>query len=428
MSKINLKFLRENQNFRKLSESSLSMFVVQGLELLLPLLLLPYVIRIIGLENFGRIAFAQAIVGYLIVVINYGFHLTATREIAINKDDLTSVHRILAEVSATKFLLFIGCFILLALGLVFFQTDKSEAAIFYAVFVSLSCNYLFPNFFFQGLHDLKKISIAAIIFKSLGVAMVFLLVRQKSDYLLYIIIPGISSFFYLVYSYSFIFKKYKFNFKSFNITWFAIKMQLKTGFYVFLSQLKLNFFSNMNVLIAGLLLGDKAAGMFGSADKVIKALSALQIPFLSALYPYFSNLVNNNKERAIERIHKIAIFGSVLYLIPIAIIFVFSTQIANILFGSEGYLQIAVLLRIMGFIPSLLLLTNLFGTQFLLNLNKKKIFLQNMFIGAMLNTVLAYPLTAYFGLSGAAFSLLLAEIFVCFLMFYRASQLNKHTN
>lgn len=428
MSKPFFQFLIENKNFRKLSQSIFSMSLVQGLDMILPLILFPYVIRIIGLELFGKIAFAQAIVGYLVVIINYGFHLTATREIAINKDNMKSIQQILVDVSLTKIILFIGCLIALTLGILFFRISKEEISIFYLAFFSLSFYYLIPNFFFQGLHDLKLVSIVAIVLKTIGVGLVFFFLKQKSDFLYYLLLPGIFTFLHLIFCYCYIIKRYKFSLTRISLKFSSISEQLKSGFYVFLSQVKLTFFNNLNILVIGVLLGDKSAGIFGSADKIIKAISALQIPVLAALYPYFSNVVKLSKERALQLIRKVGLIGGVIYLIPITFLFIYADIISLILFGDEEHLKIAQLMRIMCGIPILLFFTNLFGTQFLLNLNQKKKFLINMVLGASVNTIIVFPLTYYYGLQGTSFSVLFAEISVCILMFMQARKFSRMFN
>ena len=65
-----------------LRKNILSLFVLQGANYILPLVTIPYLVRVLGPANFGRIAFAQAFIQYFVMLTDYGFNLSATRDIA----------------------------------------------------------------------------------------------------------------------------------------------------------------------------------------------------------------------------------------------------------------------------------------------------------------------------------------------------------
>lgn len=414
-----IKALLKNNDNKKLLNNFLNLGSVQIIEMLLPLITVPYITRVIGFEKIGIIAFASAIIGYFGICINYGFNLTATKEVAQNKENQEYVNKLFLEVSFTKSFLILLSFIIL-LFLFFIPKFNEEYLVFLLLFASVMFQNLLPTWFLQGYQDLNfstKVSVAG---KIISTALIFILVNTRSDYWIIVLLQTIQSFITLLAVLFFIVNKYKIKFQLINFC--SILKQLYYGKYVFLSQIKITFFNNFNILILGVILGDIAVGLFSSADKIIKIVSAAQIPIVSALYPYFSSLIKSDIRAGFNKINKFAIYGAIVYGIVIVILFIGAPYFCELLFGSEVEI-ISTLVRIMSFIPLFVYLNNLYGTQFLLNLNGDKKFLVNMLLAAVFNLIFIFPLTYYFNVVGTAISILLTEFVVLLLMYLSSKKM-----
>ena len=120
-------------------------------------------------------------------------------------------------------------------------------------------------------------------------ALIFVFVKKESDYWKVPTFNTAAFFFCAVLAYYYLFTHYRLRF-----LWSKfqdVKYQLKEGLYVFLSQVKISFFSSFNVLMLGLLVGNVAVGYFTAADKIVRALAVIQIPITASLYPHFSQLL-----------------------------------------------------------------------------------------------------------------------------------------
>ena len=74
---------------------------LQVFNMLVPLFTYPYLIRILGKETYGLVIYAQVVVGYLLILVNYGFNTYAVREVSVHRDSKTD----LSEITSSIFIL-----------------------------------------------------------------------------------------------------------------------------------------------------------------------------------------------------------------------------------------------------------------------------------------------------------------------------------
>ncbi len=160
-----------------------SLFSVQLANMLLPLLTVPYVVRIIGPERLGLLNFSLAFIAYFSLIINYGFDMAAVRSIAANRGNTAAVNRVFCEVLAGKILLW-------ALSTVLFAGIIIAIPEFREQWVLHTCSYLtcigvvlFPLWLYQGMEDLSRVALFNLIVKVLFSLSVFVLIRQPGDYI-----------------------------------------------------------------------------------------------------------------------------------------------------------------------------------------------------------------------------------------------------
>lgn len=399
-----------NTDFRLLLKNFFSLSILQGLDMILPLLTVPYLTRVIGMDKIGLLAFSSALTGYFGIIFNYGFNLTATKDISQNRDNDKQLNTIFSEViSAKLYLIFLST--LVFFSMIFLVPEFSRFSIIHVLyFFIMIFQSLFPGWYFHGVQDLKLITYLNIIVKVICTVLIFVLIKVAQDYwiqpfliLIGAIISTIVGIIYLKVIYKVKFEKQSVK-SVFNV--------LNKGKYVFLSQLKISFFNNFNLMILGFLTNNTAVGYFSSADKILKALASLQVPIVSVLYPYFSKLLVTDKNKALEMLKRITVYGTLLYLLVLIVIFIFANDLVLLLFGNKA-VAVTSVLRIMLIIPLLVFLNNLFGTQILLNLGKDKIFFKILLFTAIVNVCLIIPLTLRFSFYGTAIAVLFTETFLC---------------
>jgi len=128
-----------------------SLSALQGVNMILPLVTLPYLVRVLGVETFGLLNFSLAIIMILNILVSFGFELSATREISIiDKNNTKEISLIFSAVMAAKVALAVISFVMLSLLIMLVDRFEEHYMLYLITFGLVIGNVLFPSWFFQG--------------------------------------------------------------------------------------------------------------------------------------------------------------------------------------------------------------------------------------------------------------------------------------
>lgn len=85
----------------------------------------PYVIRTVGADNYGVVVFCQAIIAYVVIIINFGYNVSATRKISENRTNVFKIREIYSSIVYQKLLIFAICLVSGLFVLIFLKYDYS---------------------------------------------------------------------------------------------------------------------------------------------------------------------------------------------------------------------------------------------------------------------------------------------------------------
>lgn len=414
MCSVFIKKLTDTADKRRLLENFFSLSVLQAANYIFPLITLPYLVRILGPEKFGLVAFAQVFIQYFNILADYGFNLSATREISIHRENNRKLSEIFSSVMFIKLCLLIFSSLVMTAIVFCFDRFEKNWLVYYLTFGTVIGQSLFPIWFFQGIEDMKYITYLTIISKLIFTICVFVFIRKVSDYIYVPLIRSLGSISAGIVALYIAFRNFKIKIV---IPMFEeVKHQLREGWYIFLSKIAISLYTTSNTFILGLFAGDAAVGYYSSAERIVRAIQGLFVPVSQTIYPHISKLVLESKERSIKFIQKIAIWVSVLAFLVSIVIFLNSSLVVKVVLGNK-YLESIPILRILSFLPFIISLSNVFGIQTMLPFNYKKAFTNILVIAGFINIFLSIVLVPLFKHIGASISVLITESLVTISMF-----------
>jgi len=399
-----------------------SLGTIQLVNYVLPLLTVPYLVRILKPDYFGLIAFATATISYFIMLTDYGFNLSATRQISIHRGNLKKVNEIFnATIFIQAVLLLISFFIFSAIVFTFEKFSRNWE-LYYISFGMVVGHFLFPVWLFQGLEKMKYITIINVTTKITFTLLIFLVVKQQKDYLLVQVLTSLS--FILSGIFSLLIAKFFFNISLFLPKKTIVLTQLKEGWFIFSSNLSISLFTTSTTFILGIFTNNASVGFYAAADKIINAIKGLNNPISQSIYPIVSKKIVENKIEGIALILKFAkIIISSNFLISI-LLFLFAKPIGDFILGVDYQISID-LLKIMAFLPLIIAISNLCAVQGLYNLGKAYLVSKYLIIISVSHLILMFLLIPHFGLYGAATGVVITEIFgTLFSIYYFKKEIN----
>ncbi|HLS29338.1 MAG TPA: flippase [Flavobacteriaceae bacterium] len=382
--------------------------LVQIANYAIPLLLIPYISRIIGISNYGKLEYARTFVFYFTVLINYGFDYTATREISINRTDKDKLEKIISEVYSTKVILFTISSILFFL-FIYFDSSLNELSNILWLTYAINIGFvLFPLWIFQGLEKISSIAIINFIIKFAVLSLTFLLLKHKDDYWIYNFLQSISQISIGIVSLLIVRYYYKMSFG--NVKFSGILSRFKSGFSVFASMILVNIFASYSFIILKGVSSETDIGIYATAFKLAITIQTIIIlPFSQAFFPHMALKAENNILDFKNYIKKISRLLSVVMLIICLLSILFAEPIISLIFGDD-YLIAVPTFRILAFLPIFSALTNLYSYQGLLNLKKDKLFLYIHIFATLIVVLLSHILVPKYGLIGASYLRIFSEI------------------
>jgi len=406
-----IKALFNNSDGKKIIENFLSLSLIRVADFLLPLIVLPYLITVLGVEKFGLTAFAAALVNYFLNITQYGFSLSAVRDLSKNQENHQKLEEIYNSVTNTKLFLLIISALVFGLLILFVPSFTEYYLLYIYSFGLVIGDVLFPKWFFQGVEQMRFITLINILFKLTFLILVFIFIKQESDFVYVPLLQSIGIISGGLFSLYIIYKKHRIKYRL--VRFSKIKAQLKLSFSSFVTLIVPTLYSNTSVFLLGVFTNNVFVGYLSGALRISNAFSSFNAILTRTFYPF----VNKTKD-SINKINIVILLSGLLVSI---LMFITAKFTVNLILGADMLFSIP-LVMILSLTPLLLAIRTVYGINYLLVKGLDKLYMNIALVSSLLGLILALVCIPLFSFYGAAMVIVTAQLFYAVLSFIYAKR------
>ena len=383
-------------------------FILTASQFLFPLITFPYVSRVLSASGNGRVSFAASVANYFLMTASLGIPTYGVRACAQVRDDREELSKTVQEIFMINLimtLLAAGAYVICIFTVTKFYSDRT---LFLINGVNIVLNMFGMNWFFRALEQYDYITARSLLFKIISIILMFLLVHQQEDYVIYgaitVFAAAGSNVLNFVRLHRFISFRWAGNYN--------LKRHLKPIFILFAQSLAVSVYTSLDTVMLGFMKTDVDVGYYNAAVKIKNILLSLVTSLGNVLLPRMSYYVMKNKKREFLETMLKALNFTVLMSVPLAVYFVLFARESILFMAGDGYLGAVAAMQFItvAVIPNGL--TGVLGIQVLTALGKEKYVLCSVIVGATVDFILNLICIPQAGAAGAAFATMIAEFAV----------------
>lgn len=406
--------IRSNKDGKVLVQNFAYLSLLQVAGYVFPFITMPYLARVIGVEGYGKIAFAAAVMVWIQTIADWGFNFTATRDVAQNRGNQQKVSEIFSNVLwARCILMFIaaaGLFLLIT----FIPLFNENKEVLWVSFLMVPGHIMFPDWFFQAMERMKYITVLNLLSKLLFTIAIFIFIKDKDDYMLQplftslgFVVSGIIALYYILFKWGIKLKKPSCK---------AVFETIKRSTDVFLNNLMPNLYNSFSTVLLGFYGGEVANGKLDAGTKFIHIAFNFTQVLSRTFFPFLS--------RKLDKHYIFARINITISFCISALLFLFAPLIIKIFFTEEFYDSIMVL-RITSFSIFFISLSNVYGTNYMIIAGHERQLRNITATASIIGFAISFPLIYYYGFIGAAITMTLARAILGISIMYSALRIKK---
>lgn len=397
-------------SFIKVVKNFFSISLIQAINYLVPLVILPYLVKVVGVANFGITNYVLTLFITIKILIDYGYNISGVKEISESKNFQEKLNAIFSKIFFTKLYILLLIFMVLLLTVLCIPSFKNHFYLLLFSFLVVIAQSILPIWFFQGIEKSEILVIFSLLTRLLYLFLIFNYITTPEDYIYINLFLGIADLFLCFFSLIFIFIKYriKLHFVSYN----CFKQEIKSNFVYASSNIFVTISLTMPFLMLGFFSNNIILGYYGIADKIVQVLRTSASILHSAVFPRVINLYNESFLVFRSFIRRLHIFLLTFYISLFLCCLFFSKLIIIVITNATTVPDETILVfRILSIVP-LIAALDLLPTHLMFIQQKQKKYATILLFSSFLSAIMSYVLCGLFEYIGAAVSLVLVESFI----------------
>lgn len=373
-----------------------------------PLITFPYAARVLHPAGTGKVAFATSIIFYFSIftqmgIPTYGIHACA--KVRENKAALTQTAQ---ELLLINLIASIIAYIVLGISILSFDTFYKNKELLAVLSMSVMLNTIGMEWLYKALEKYTYITVRSLAFKVISLILMFLLVHDSGD----IIIYGFITIFASSASNILNFISVRNHISVKPADKYDLKRHLKPVFVFFAMACATTIYTNLDTVMLGFMTSDEEVGYYNTAIKVKTILVSVVTSLGTVLLPRVSYFIQNKRFNEFGVIIEKTLNFIFMLSLPLTVYFVFYSKWVVLLLAGQDYLPAVEPMQIILLTLPLIGVSSLLGYEILVPMGREKVFLYSVLSGAVVDTVLNAIFIPRLGTSGAALATLIAEIVV----------------
>ena len=400
MSKLSQRIeeLTRSKDARTVAGNFMWLSLLQVAGYVFPLITMPYLARVIGVEGFGKIAFAMAVMVWIQTIADWGFNLTATRDVAQNRDDANKVSEIFSNVLWARCLLMGLSFVVLLLLIVAIPTFRENWEVLLVSFLIIPGHILFPDWFFQAIEKMKYITVLNVLTKLIFTLAIFVFIKEPGDYILQPLLSALGFAVSGVIALYIILRRW--GYKLYAPKFGTIIETIRSSTDVFINNLAPNLYNSLSVVLLGIFSGGIANGIYDGANKLINIVSNILNALTRAFFPFLAR-----KKEHFSMYVKIVLSIAV---VTSAAMWFAAPWLVDILLSPE-FSESVIPIRILSISLIFYVMSSAYGSCNLIINKRERVLRQLTVLCSVIGLIIAVPLIYFYSHVGVAITVTISR-------------------
>lgn len=375
-----------------------------------PMISFPYASRVLGVAGIGNVQYATSVISYFVLIAGLGINTYAVREGSRIRDNKAELKKFSTEIFIINLMSMLLSYFLL---LIFIILDVFKIEMLLMVVSSLSIvgTTFAVDWFYQIKENYMAITVRSICFQLLSLILMFVFVRDTSDYIFYALANVIASCGYCIFN--FYYAKEYIHIRSL-CKKIDFKKHIKPILMIFSISIASSIYLNLDTVMLGIMIDKYAVGLYTVAVKLNSIIRMLVTSIGVVVLPRLSYFLHKGYKDEYYKMLKVGININLLLSIPCSIGMVLLSKYIIIIFSGADFLDANLASQILSINMIFSIFDNLIYYQVLLPFRMEKMASIGTLVGALSNVVLNLILIPKFSINGAAVATLISECLVCF--------------
>ena len=388
----------------------------QILILIIPIVTVPYISRVLGVDNIGIYSYTYSIVNYFMLFAMLGIKNYGNRTIAKVRDNKEKLSKEFISIYVIQIVMTLIMILLYLIFILFYVKNYSKY--FWLQSINLIAIIFDINWFFFGLEKFKITVTRNTILKILSLILIFTLVKTSNDLWLYILILAGSTLLSLLLLLPFLFKEINIV----KIKYKDIKKHIKPIFILFIPVIAISVYQIMDKIMLGSMSEIKEVGYYEQAEKIVSIPLGIITALGTVMMPRISNLVAKGDINKVTKYMDRSIEFMMFLSMPMCFGLISISNNFIPIFLGHDFIKSSILIYYLAVTIPIISFANVIRTQYLIPKEKDSIYLVSVIGGAIINLVLNYILINKYNAIGACIATIFAEFFV---MIYQVIKVRK---